>query len=76
MSFGEDEERYHRSRVVKTFFIPWIPVILLALGYIFTVENEALGALNMVLGILTLLAFVFAVIYFMRSIKSYKDEQY
>jgi len=75
MSISEDE-RYARSRVLKTFFLPWIPVAVLALAYIFTVENEDIGVLNLIIGIATLVAFIAAVVYFMRSLKSYKDEQY
>jgi heme/copper-type cytochrome/quinol oxidase subunit 4 len=69
-----DGERYARSRVLKTFLLPWIPVIVLALIYIFTVGNEALATLSLIVGIVTLLAFIAAVIYFMRSIKSFRDE--
>jgi len=75
MSMSEGE-RIARNRVLKTFLLPWLPVIVLALLYIFIVENESLGVLSAIVGILTLLVFVAAVIYFMRSLKKFKDEQY
>ena len=69
-----DMERDARSRVLKTFLLPWIPVIILTLIYIFLVENEGLATFTAIFGVFTLLVFIAALVYFMRALKSFRDD--